>query len=58
MRCVTTVEYNIVLEKGDICTIKPNRGLRQEDPVSPYLFIICAEGLSAMVKKYESNRWM
>lgn len=50
MQSVTSVEYNVVLDRGDIDPIKPGRGLRQGDPLSPYLFLICAEGLTAVIK--------
>ncbi|KAA3477189.1 reverse transcriptase [Gossypium australe] len=50
MKCVSTVSYSVVLngQAGDI--FHPTRGLRQGDPLSPFLFLICREGLSCIMR--------
>ena len=54
MMCVTTVSYSVLINSDPKGKITPSRGLRQGDPIFPYLFLICAEGLSAMLKKEEA----
>lgn len=58
LQCVKTVTYNIVHSDMDVGHVNPSRGICQGDPHSPYLFIICAEGLSALIQKYESKQWI
>ncbi|WOG84407.1 hypothetical protein DCAR_0103590 [Daucus carota subsp. sativus] len=50
MLCISTVSYSVNFNGEQIGPISPTRGLRQGDPLSPYLFLLCVEGLSRSIR--------
>lgn len=51
MRCVHSVSFSFKLNGRKFGHLVSQRGLRQRDPLSPYLFLMCAEGLSSLLHK-------
>ena len=49
--CISTVSYSILVNGEPKGEIFPSRGIRQRDPLSPYLFLLCSEGLNRMIQK-------
>ena len=58
MSCVSSSLISILLNGGKIEPFHPSRGIRQGNPLSPYLFIMCMEVLGFLIsRRCEENLW-
>ena len=51
MMCITSVSYSLLINGEPSEKIVPTRGIKQGDPISLYLFLLCSEGLHALIEK-------
>ena len=56
MNCITSVSYSILVNGGAYGSITPTRGLRQGDPISPYIFLLCADAFSSLINNAALNQ--
>lgn len=50
LRCIRSVSFSILINGSPSLSFTLTKGSHKGDPFSPYVFIICAEGLSSMIR--------
>lgn len=53
MQCITSVTYSYLINDAVYGKVTPYLGIRQGDPISSYLFILCGEVLSGLCRNAE-----
>uniref|UniRef100_A0A803PDG3 Reverse transcriptase domain-containing protein n=1 Tax=Cannabis sativa TaxID=3483 RepID=A0A803PDG3_CANSA len=53
MNCLTTVTFKFNINGQALDNVVPTWGIRQGDPMSPYFFLLCSEGLSMLLRQAE-----
>lgn len=57
-KCISTTSCNILINGSPTKFFYPSLGIRQGNPLSPYIFILCMDYLSYLIKHtVEKKQW-
>jgi hypothetical protein len=58
MHCITSVKTNVMWHGSRSEYFNPRRGIRQGDPMSPYIFVLCMDKLTHLIAEaVDSGKW-
>lgn len=55
MYCISSANLSVLWNGHILPAFKPTRGMRQGDPLSPYLFVLCMEVLGQQIQQAVTN---
>ena len=58
MSCVTSPTFSVCINGKAYDNIRPSKGIRQGDPLSPYLFSLYAKGFLSLLAKAKEEGWI
>lgn len=58
LECICSVTYSVLVNGEPKGHIVPPRGICQGDHLSPYLFLICLEGLNGLIEHAVADKHM
>ena len=50
LQCISTISYSVNFNGEKVGFIRPTKDIKQRDPLSPHLLVLCIEGLSNLLK--------
>ena len=53
--CIRCVQYSVIINGHPRGKTQPTRGIRQGNPISPFIFVLAVDYLSRLLEFFETN---